>query len=169
MDELEKEALVDEVLTRINEMTDQDKKQKSIENRKAMMGLCDYINEKVKEYGKNHPYDAKGDHVDLPHLWKAIYHIKTLVPWYVSVRYSNEENWDAFYEANPGAERRTCLVSVPNQLLKEDSELACAIGKELIDILFKYLEPDSWDEEKKGKERSAKNKRSPMTKIRGWR
>lgn len=170
MNELEKENLVNEVLTRINEMSEEDKKQKNIENRKVLSKLTEYFVGKFKEYDSRHPYDAvHGEKVNGPHLWCAYRQIRAIVPWFVSVRYSNSENWDEFYKENPGAKRRETHTSVVNQMLEEDSELALSIGKQMVDILFAYLEPDSWNEKQAAENRKEKPRRSPMTKIRGWK
>ena len=164
MNDLEKEIVIEEVLTRINEMTEADKKQRNIENRKIMMDVSKYFSAKLKEFNSNHPYDGKGEKVSGPHIWNAYREIRKLIPWIVGVRYSNMDNWNEFYRLNPGAETRETKDTVANQMIEEDKELATKIGCEMIDILFKYLEPNGWNEKKAASKRPEKPKRSPLSK-----
>ena len=147
MDWAEKDEIVDQVLIRMSELSDNDRKTRAIMNRKVMRDASREQSKRIRELsnGLRQRYGNRGD-VEYPHLWHAIYEINKLVPWIIGVRYSSDINEDAFYKAHPNAERRTHCISVVNQMLIEDKKLAEQIARELVDILFKYIEPDAWDE-----------------------
>lgn len=150
MDYAERDEIVDLVLVRINEMSDNDKKARAIQNRKVMMGASKEQAERMKKLQSENPYRGGRNYVDWPHTWRAIWEINKLVPWIIGVRYSNYENEEAFYKAHPpikNSDIRTHLYSVPNQMLDADAKLAEQISRELTDILFKYIKPESWNEE----------------------
>lgn len=149
MDYAERDEIVDQVLMRMNELTDNDKKTKAINNRKVMLNASKEQSERMKKLFLDHPYKNGRNYVDYPHAWRAIWEINKLVPWIIGVRYSNPENEDAFYKAHPvitNSDIRTHTTSVASPLLMADKKLAEQISRELTDILFKYMEPESWDE-----------------------
>ena len=100
----------------------------------------------LKDYNARHPYDGFGEHVKGPYIWHAYYEIRKLIPWFITVRYGNIDNWNEFYRNNPNAKQREMHDTIPNQMLEEDRDLATAIGCELINMLFRYLEPSGWNE-----------------------
>ena len=148
MDFAERDEIVDQVLIRMNELSDEDKKSRAIRNRKVLSGASKEQSKRMVELFRK-PYAGGRNYIDCPHAWRAIYEINKLVPWIIGVRYSNPVNEGAYYNAYPPektGEVRTHLISVPNQMLTGDRKLAEQISRELTDILFKYMEPDSWDE-----------------------
>lgn len=149
MDYAERDEIVDQVLIRMCELSDGDKKARAIMNRKVLLDASKEQSERMRKLFNDHPYANGRNYVDYPHVWRAIHEINKLVPWIIGVRYSNQENEDAFYEAHPpvtNADIRTHMYSVPNPLLMADKKLAEQISRELTDILFKYMEPGAWDE-----------------------
>lgn len=141
MDWAEQNEIVDQVLIRLNELSDSDKKKRAIMNRKVMTDACKEQSKRVRKL-----FNSDSD-IDVPHVWHAIWEINKLVPWIISVRYSSHKNEDAFYKAHPNTtEVRNHCCSVANQMLVEDKKLAEQIARELTDILFKYMKPEAWDE-----------------------
>ena len=147
MDFAERDEIVDAVLSRINELSDKDKKNSAIQNRKIMLDASKEQSRRMKQLSKDHPYQNGGvGYIDYPHAWRAIYEINKLVPWIIGVRYSNRKNEMEFYKFHPDADGRTHKYTVPNQMLYEDKKLAEQISRELTDVLFKYMDLESWDE-----------------------
>lgn len=145
MDLAEIDEIADQVLLRLSEMSEADKKARAIVNRDILIGASKEQSNRMHQFYNDH-YNA-GGYVDYPHMWRAIYEINKLVPWIIGVRYSNRENESNFYKAHPENKIvRNHLSTVPNQMLPGDKKLAEQISRELTDILFKYIDPKGWSE-----------------------
>ena len=96
--EMEKNELVDEVLDRINGMSEEEAKLRTANNIRILNDLSSYYTEKYQEYAKNHPYDGREPHIDSVHTYQAYLRIRQLIPWLVGVRYGNIDCWNAFYD-----------------------------------------------------------------------
>lgn len=147
MDLAEIDEITDHVLLRLSEMSEADKKARAIVNRDILRDAAKDQSKRMRQFMNDH-CDGRGDYVDYPHMWRAIYEINKLVPWIIGVRYSNWENESNFYEAHPENKIvRNHLSTVPNQMLPGDKKLAEQISRELTDILFKYIDPKGWSED----------------------
>jgi hypothetical protein len=101
--EQEKNELIDEVVSRLHGMSEEEMKLRTANNIRILQDLSHYYTEKHENYIKIHPYNGDKPHIDSVHTYQAYLRIRQLIPWIIGVRYGNIDCWNAFYANNPVA------------------------------------------------------------------